>query len=90
MPKVAQDLLTEFGAAVERARVLKGWELNDVANRVAEMERGKPGQKATPPARSFLSDIEKGKRSISPVTVGKLIKALDLPESWIDRFRKYN
>ncbi len=35
---------------------------------------------------SFLSDIEKGKRSISPPTVGKLIAALELDEGWIDRF----
>ena len=50
------------------------------------MEAGRPGQKANPPGRSFLSDIEKGKRSISPPTVGKLIHALEMPESWLDRF----
>jgi tetratricopeptide (TPR) repeat protein len=50
------------------------------------MDRTKPGQKVTAPAITFLSDIEKGKRSISPPTVGKLIHALDLPESWLTRF----
>lgn len=39
-----------------------------------------------PPGKSFLSNVEKAKRSIGPVTVGKLIKALDLPDFWIDRF----
>jgi transcriptional regulator with XRE-family HTH domain len=78
--------LDEFGKAVKLARAKRGWELNDLANRVAEMEAGKPGQKTVPPGRSFLSDIEKGKRSISPPTVGKLIHALGLPETWLDRF----
>ena len=86
LPKVAQDLLDTFGAAVKLARVKRGWELNDLANRVAEMDAGKSGAKVTAPARSFLSDIEKGKRSISPTTVGKLIHALDLPETWLTRF----
>jgi tetratricopeptide (TPR) repeat protein len=36
--------------------------------------------------KSFLCNIEKGKRQISPRTVGKLIKTLGLPEEWIDRF----
>jgi len=36
--------------------------------------------------KSFLSDIEKGKRSISGPTAGRLIKALNLDESWIDKF----
>ena len=37
-------------------------------------------------SKFFLSRIENGKRQMSPVTVGKLIRALDLPENWIDRF----
>ena len=37
-------------------------------------------------SRSYLSNLEKGQRQISPPTVGRLIKALDLDESWIDRF----
>ena len=86
MPKLAQALLTDFGMAVKHARSLRGWELNDLANRIAQMEAGKPGQKVKAPARTFLSDIEKGKRSISPPTVGKLISALTLPDTWLDRF----
>jgi len=58
-----------------RARSLKGWQLKDLSNAMG----GTSGI-------SFLSDIEKGKRSISPPTVGKLIKALELDEGWIDRF----
>lgn len=79
-------MLDEFGKAVKHARSLRGWQLSDVSNRIAEMDRTKPGQKVTAPAITFLSDIEKGKRSISPPTVGKLIHALDLPESWLTRF----
>ncbi len=79
-------MLDEFGKAVKHARSLRGWQLSDVSNRIAEMDRTRPGQKVTAPAITFLSDIEKGKRSISPPTVGKLIHALDLPESWLTRF----
>ena len=75
MSKVAQDLLTEFGEAVHRARGLKGWQLKDLSIKM-------DGNSSI----SFLSDIEKGKRSIGIPTVGKLIQALDLKESWIDRF----
>lgn len=75
MPKVAQDVLDEFGRAVKRARSLRGWTLDQVANCITP-----------PPGKSFLSKIEKGKRDISATTVGKLIGALDLPESWIDKF----
>lgn len=76
MPKVAQSVLEDFGRAVKRARSLKGWQLDQLS---AAME----GSNAS---RSYLSNLEKGKRQISPPTVGRLIKALDLPESWIDRF----
>ncbi len=79
-------MLDEFGRAVKHARSLRGWQLSDVSNRIAEMDRTKPGQKVTAPAITFLSDIEKGKRSISPPTVGKLIHALDLSENWLTRF----
>jgi len=75
LSKVAQSLLVEFGEAVLRARSLEGWQLKDLSREMG----GTSGI-------SFLSDIEKGKRSISPPTVGKLIKALNLDEGWIDRF----
>ena len=75
MSRVAQSLLEEFGAAVLRARSLPGWQLKDLSNAMG----GTSGV-------SFLSDIEKGKRSISSPTVGKLITALQLEEGWMDRF----
>ena len=75
MSKVAQSVLDDFGQAVKRARALKGWQLKDLSNAMD----GNSGI-------SFLSDIEKAKRSISPPTVGKLIAALDLDETWIDKF----
>ncbi|MFD2173713.1 helix-turn-helix domain-containing protein [Rhodobacter lacus] len=75
MPKVAQDVRVEFGRAVKRARSLKGWTLDRLANEITPS-----------PGKSFLSNVEKGHRSISPVTVGKLIAALKLDEVWIDRF----
>ncbi len=75
MSEVAQTLLDEFGRAVKRARSLKGWTLDQVAGCITPA-----------PGKSFLSNIEKGKRSIGVTTVGKLITALDLAEAWIDRF----
>lgn len=75
MSKVAQDVIEMFGAAVQRARGLNGWQLKDLANAMG----GTSGV-------SFLSDIEKGKRSISLATAGKLINALELDENWIDKF----
>lgn len=67
--------MDEFGGAVRRARSLKGWQLKQLSDKMD----GSSGI-------SFLSDIEKGKRAISPPTVGKLIAALELDEGWIDRF----
>ena len=76
MSKVDQSTLSEFGTAVLRANSLRGWTLDELA---AAMD-GACG-------KSMLSKITKGKRaSISPRIVGKLIKALELDESWIDRF----
>ena len=67
--------MDEFGRSVKRARTLNGWGHKDLAAQINPA-----------PGRSFLCDIEKGKRDIGPVTVGKLIKALDLDPNWIDRF----
>ncbi len=75
MPKVAQTVLDEFGRAVNRAKSLKGWTLDQLAAAMDPVS-----------SKSFLSDIEKGKRDIKRNTVGRLIKALDLDVAWIDRF----
>lgn len=74
MSKVAQEVLAEFGATVKRARTSRGWYLDGLAK---EMKGG---------SKSFLSDIENGKRNIGPVTVGKLVIALGLDPAWNDRF----
>ncbi|MDH3265051.1 MAG: helix-turn-helix domain-containing protein [Paracoccaceae bacterium] len=68
-------MLDDFGRAVKRARSLKGWTLDQLAGAMD----GSTG-------KSFLSNIEKGQRDISPRTVGRLINALDLDETWIDPF----
>lgn len=75
MPKVAQESLTAFGREVKRARSLKGWTLDELGG-VMKSTSGK----------SFLSNIEKGKRDISARTAGRLIAALNLDEKWIDVF----
>ena len=75
MPKVAEADLIAFGKAVERARSLKGWTLAQLGGKISP-----------PTSKFFLSRIEGGKRQISALTVGKLIRTLDLPENWIDRF----
>lgn len=78
LPEVAQTLQVEFGRAVKRARSLRGWTLDQVVSAMG----GDPEANG----KSFLSNVERGRRSISTRTVGKLIKALDLPETWMDRF----
>ena len=75
MPKVAQETLDAFGKAVKRERSLRGWSLDELSSKMGGTS-----------SRSFLSNVEGGKRQISPPTVGKLIKALDLDQDWIDRF----
>lgn len=75
MPDVAQEILTTFGDAVRKANGLKGWSLDSL------------GAAITPPlSKGYLSRIQNGKRQLSPATVGKLIKVLDLDEGWMDRF----
>lgn len=75
MPKVAQETLDAFGKAVKRERSLRGWSLDELSTAMGGTS-----------SRSFLSNVEGGKRQISPPTVGKLIKALELDQDWIDRF----
>ncbi len=76
MPKVAKDDLRQFGKAVERARALRGWTLDQL------------GAAIDPPVgKSLVSKIEKGrKETLSSRTVGRFIKALDLDETLIDPF----
>ena len=76
LTKVSQADLKAFGHAVKRARSLRGWTLDSL------------GAAIDPPiGKSFLSKIESGnKDTLNSVTVGRLRIALDLDESWIDKF----
>ena len=71
---VTSDTLRAFGVAVRKARVALGLTLADVAHD-AFGNRDRKG---------YLSEIENGKRSISPLTAGKLAEALDLRDEVID------
>lgn len=76
MPKIDPDILKDFGKAVKRARILKG------------MDQPTLGGMIRPPVgASFISKIEKGrKETLDGRTVGRFRIALDLDESWIDKF----
>lgn len=76
MPKIDQDVLKDFGRTVKRASALKEWNQQTL------------GGKMNPPVgASFISKVERGKRdNLNARTVGRFIKALDLDESWIDKF----
>ena len=76
MPKIAPDILKDFGRAVKRARILKGWDQKTL------------GGKIDPPiGASTISKVEKGrKEALNGTTVGRFRIALDLDESWIDKF----
>lgn len=76
MPKIAPEILNDFGRAVKRARTLKGW------------DQKTPGGKIDPPVgASFISKVEKGrKEALDARTVGRFRLALDLDETWIDKF----
>ncbi len=77
MAKVEQAILIAFGEAVSGARIDKGWTQPDVDE---AMQGGID--------KSHYSSIENGKRKgLSPVTVSRLVAALDLDKRWIDCFR---
>jgi transcriptional regulator with XRE-family HTH domain len=63
------DVLAEFGYQVREARTRKGWKLEDVARQAF----------ANPDRKGYVSQIENGKITISPRTVGNLARVLDLP-----------
>lgn len=76
MPKLDPDILKDFGKAVKRARTLLGWDQPTL------------GGKIDPPVGpSFISKVEKGRKdALDARTVGRFRIALDLDESWIDKF----
>jgi transcriptional regulator with XRE-family HTH domain len=68
---VTPEILEEFGYQVRNTRIREGWTLEHLA-RIA---LGNPERKG------YMSAVEKGKRALSPLTIGKIAHALDLPES---------
>lgn len=78
MAKVEQTVLIAFGNAVSDARIAKGWKHKELSQK---MPSGID--------KSHFSNIENGNRSgISPVTVSRLVNALDMDKRWIDCFTK--
>lgn len=76
MPKIDPDILKDFGRAVKRARTLQGIDQPTLGGMI------KPAVGA-----SFISKVEKGrKEALDAQTVGRFRIALDLNESWIDKF----
>ena len=76
MIKVPPEDLKAFGLAVNNARSLKTWNLDEL------------GATIDPPVgKSFISKIEKGRKgALNSRTVGRFIKALEMDEAWIDKF----
>lgn len=76
LTKVSSADLKAFGVAVKRARSLKPWTLD------------KLGAAFDPPmGKSLISKVENGRKgSLGVLTVGRFIKALDMDETWIDKF----
>ncbi len=78
MAKVERAVLIAFGKAVSDARIEKGWSHKHLDK---EMESGID--------KSHLSGIENARRAgLNPVTVSRLVAALDLDKRWIDCFTK--
>lgn len=76
MPKIDPDILKDFGRAVKRARVLLGWDQKTLGGHI------KP-----PIGESLVCKVEKGsKEALDARTVGRFRIALELDESWIDKF----
>ncbi|MCT4608169.1 MAG: helix-turn-helix domain-containing protein, partial [Pelagimonas sp.] len=66
--------LTDFGAAIRKARTAQGMTLEQLAHEAL----GNADRK------SYVSAVEKGTRNLSPRTIQKFAKALDLPDSLVD------
>lgn len=76
MPKIDPTVLKEFGRAVKRARVIKGWDQKTLGANI-EPQVG----------ASFISKVEKGRKvALDARTVGRFRIALNLDEAWIDKF----
>jgi len=63
------DVLVQFGLRVRQARTAKLWTLTQLAHEAFGNQDRK----------GYVSQIENGRKPITPLTVAKLAKALDLP-----------
>jgi transcriptional regulator with XRE-family HTH domain len=63
------DVLVQFGLRVRQARIAKLWTLTQLAHEAFGNQDRK----------GYVSQIENGRKPITPLTVAKLAKALDLP-----------
>ncbi|MDB5552915.1 MAG: hypothetical protein JWL86_2899 [Rhizobium sp.] len=76
MPELPSETLHAFGKAVKAARALKGMTLDQAA--FAALKRDS--------AKGYFSQIENGKRQITPRTAGKIITALEMDKALLGPF----
>ncbi|MFZ1773897.1 MAG: helix-turn-helix transcriptional regulator, partial [Rhizobiaceae bacterium] len=66
--------MAQFGDAVRRARIGRGWTLEQLAHEaLGNQER-----------KSYVSAVERGRKRLSGLTIQKFAKALDLPHHIVD------
>lgn len=66
--------LTDFGKAVRKARTAQGWTLEMLAHEaLGNQER-----------KSYVSAVERGKKRLSPLTIQKFARVLDLDDAVVD------
>ncbi len=71
---IHKTTLEEFGHSVRKARTKRGMTLEMLAyEALGNQER-----------KSYVSAVERGKKKLSPLTIQKFAKALDLPDSLVD------
>lgn len=76
MPELPSEKLRAFGKAVKTARALKGMTLDQAAF----------GSLGRDNAKGYFSQIENGKRQITPRTAGKIITALEMDRALLESF----
>lgn len=76
MPELPSEKLRAFGKAVKTARALKGMTLDQAAFACLGRDN----------AKGYFSQIENGKRQITPRTAGKIITALDMDRALLEWF----
>ncbi|SMC97156.1 hypothetical protein [Rhizobium sp. RU36D] len=76
MPELPSETLQAFGKAVKAARVLKGMTLDQAA--FVALKRDS--------AKGYFSQIENGRRKITPRTAGRIITALEMDKALLQPF----